>query len=148
MSDTILLAGAVYTETSNGNYPDEAIEAIAWVYLNRVTSGAYKSLERAVGPGQSGLIVALSGEKDFPWLANLLSLSQLQLAINLYQMNLAMSSGKNSEGWLAAMKVSIIASKASSLFGYGSSNDPTGGNKLILRPNPPEEWRKEQGGHI
>jgi hypothetical protein len=143
-SDTILLTGAVYTETSNGNYPEDEIERIAWVYLNRVTSGVFPSLKRAVGPAQSALIAALSG--DFPWLANLLSLSQLELSINLYQMHLAISSGQNSEGWLAAMKVSINVSKASSLYGYGSSIDPTGG-ATDFKAKSPEQWGWQKGGY-
>lgn len=120
--EKILLAATIYSETSNGTYP-KGLAMIGWVYLNRVTSGAFSTLVKAVGPGQSALISGLKA--DFPWLSNLLNLSPIDIKRNLTKMNSSMMNGANKAGWENAINAAKnVLSQYESL---GKKADPTGG---------------------
>jgi RHS repeat-associated protein len=126
-----IIQAADYSETSNGTYP-EHMDIIAWVYLNRFTSGTYPSIAKAVGPGQSALITAL--QDDFPWLENWKDMSDYELEMKINEMSTIMYQRSNNVGWKNAMNVAQGAVIDYEL--YGSDVDPTGGATDFVAVNP------------
>ena len=119
--EVALLAMTVFAETSNGTYPFLWQRAIAWVMLNRLSSGRWRRPWDAWGYGQTALHVLYDGIVDFSQGDDETTTREWVTAT----WNLRLQGPTFGAGYRTAHAAAVLAYTNWRSSGPGSASDPT-----------------------
>jgi hypothetical protein len=109
INDLIILALTIFSESGNGTFPQSVMEMIGEVFLNRVNSGLFPNLARAVIGSNSALQSSNLTTIDFPILSEINNLPKEELTSILVSISISLSESKNADGWANSIIASFTA---------------------------------------